>query len=170
MSNIVSLSAWSDDWTERKAAGDAHESRVSEQLRSRHWFVSAWGQGVLHHAVRSVLRTAESPFRHEPDIIAARGTTVVGIDCKGSVTGGSHYNINRKSLAALRMWSAYNDLPLYLVVDDLNVLTPDEAMAAARVGRLDAAGAYLRVPRGSGRPFDAVFGARSGAVQLRRAA
>lgn len=164
--NVIAL----PDWATRKTAGDNHEQHVRDELRARNWFVSEWGQGVLHPGVSAVLQQTESPLRRQPDILAARGTTVVGIDCKGSVTGGPSYNINRKSLAALRMWSAYNDLPLYLVVDDLNVLTPDEVMAAAHVNRLDTAGAYLRVPRGSGRPFDAVFGARAGANRLRLAA
>lgn len=168
MSSINTLSAWSGDWTARKAAGDAHELYVSEQLRSRSWFASEWGQGVLHPAVRAVLQAADSPFRHEPDIIAVRGNRIVAIDCKGTVSGGPNYTINRRSLYALRRFGAYNDLPTYCVFDDLRVLTPEQVMSAAQVSRLATAGAYLRLPRGSGLPFDDVFGARAVAAQATR--
>lgn len=160
MSNVIAM----PDWNIRKPAGDAHEQNVRAELRHRGWFVSEWGQGVLHPGIRAALKRIRSEFGREPDIVAARGgDTVVGIDCKGTVFGGSNYNINRDSLMALRRWAARNDLPLHLVVDDFNVLTPDEVMAAAGITRLDTAGAYLRVPRGTGRPFDAVFGSRRAA-------
>ncbi len=167
MTNVIPFPAWDV----RKEAGDNHEQRVRAELRRRLWFPSKWGQELLDDPVKAALQQTDSPLRREPDIIAARGgDTVVGIDCKGSITGNGRYNINRKSLAALRMWSAYHRLPLYLVVSDLNVITPDEAMAAAGVTHLDTAGAYLRVPRGTGRPFDAVFGPSRAVAQIRRLA
>lgn len=169
MTNVIAM-ADSSGWAARKAAGDQHEQRVYAALRQRGWLVSEWGLGVLAAPVRAVLQTTDNPLRREPDIIAVRGDHLAAIDCKGTVTGGPHYNINRRSLDCLRRFAANNDLPTYCVFDDLQVLTPDEVMIAARVARLATAGAYLRVPRGTGRPFDAVFGTRSGVAAIRRRA
>ncbi len=166
MSNVIAMRRYAA----RKEAGDAHEQTIREQLRARNWIVSEAGQGVLHPAVRAVLQTTESPYRHEPDMIAVRGCEIAVIDGKGTVSGGPNYTINRRSLAALRRFAAYHDLPVYCVFDDLRVLTPEEVVTAAGLTRLDGAGAYLRVPRGLGRPFDAVFGARSRAGLMRQQA
>jgi hypothetical protein len=148
------------NWTTRKATGDAHECRVQRELEARGWTVAAYGQGLLPEPIRRALQCTESTMRWDPDIVAARGSTMYLIDAKAAMRGDEArtYTISRKALRAhMRMWVDL-DLPIYYVFSDLGVATPAEVMQFCGLERLGEAGGYVSFGCGLPRPFDEAFG------------
>lgn len=147
-------------FAERKAAGDAHEFRVRQELELRGWTVDSYGQGILSGEVKRALGRTESLTRWDPEFIAACGSVIRYVDAKGSLRG-AHTDqnfISRKAVAAHLKLAAERDIPVFYVFDDLGVLTPAEVMRHAGVERLGNAAGYLAVPRKHSRSFDVVFG------------
>ncbi|GAA4980490.1 hypothetical protein [Kitasatospora paranensis] len=147
----------------RKAIGDAHERRVTEELNHRGWDVSPWGQGVMGEPVRVALRSTDSFLRWTPDLIAARDGQVVLIDCKSRMTSrtSSRHAIENAAVTAHLQLVAWTRLPLYYVFDDLDILTPSDALGTGIGGPRTTAGSgapYLLVPADRALAFDHVFG------------
>lgn len=150
-------------WAERKEVGDLHEQHVAEELTLRGWTVNPWGQGILTHPVRAVLRNTDSSLRWTPDLVAARGENVVLIDCKARMTSSAseRHAVERAAVKAHLQYCAWTDLPLYYVFDTLGVLTPHDVLSAGRIGphtRVGSGAPYYLVSSSLARPFDAVFG------------
>lgn len=149
------------NWADRKANGDAHETRVKTEMERRGWVVAPYGQGVLPEAVTRALSRTTSRMRWDPDLIAVNGSTVCLIDAKSSMRGDDAwtYNISRKAVSAhLRMWAEL-DLPIVYVFQNLGIATPAEVMQFCRLSTIGEAGGYLSFPAGLPRPFDDYFGA-----------
>jgi len=146
---------------QRKAVGDKHQDRVKVELEKRGWRVDPQGQDTLSEEVKRALKQTESPERWRPDFLVACGSTIRFVDAKGSMHGvrTDKNLVNKKALAAYLRLTAEQDIPVYLVFDDLGVLTPAEVMQIAGYERLgNASGAYLSVPRSRSRRFDDIFG------------
>lgn len=147
----------------RKAVGDAHERRVAQELARRGWAVNAWGQGVLTDAVQSALRGTSSSLRWTPDLIAAQGRCVALIDCKSRMTSRAtnRHVVERAAVTAHLQLVAWTQLPVYYVFDNLDVLTPYDALMAGRSGPRTPAGSgspYILVASSHSLPFDGTFG------------
>lgn len=160
---------------QRLAFGEAHEQHVAEELTLRGWEVSRWGQGILGPQTRQALRHTDGSFRWQPDLVAARDDIVVMIDCKCRMTSKAtdRHAVERAAVKAHRLLIAADDLPLYYVFDDLGVLTPDDVLAAGRLGphtRLGSGAPYYLVSTTVARPFDDLFGVREQRVILRAVA
>lgn len=163
------------NWQQRKAAGDAHEQYVAEELTLRGWEVNAWGQGVLTRTVRGALGRTDSSLRWTPDLVAVRGEVVALIDCKSRMTSGStdRHAVERAAVKAHLQLAAWTDLPVYYVFDDLGVLTPHDVLMAGRIGphtRVGSGAPYYLIGRGLDRPFDDIFGPHEQLVGLRAVA
>jgi hypothetical protein len=143
----------------RKFVGDLHERRVGCELAARGWSVSPFGQGFLSGCIQQALRGSTSGLRYSPDLLAARGDTVVAVDCKGRMpdTTTEQYSLNKEAVRAYCRFVACMDVPLVCVFDDLKVLTPAEVMALARPTRR----AYYLIGSALARPFNDVFGVPS---------
>lgn len=149
------------DWAARKAIGDQHEQRIMEELRARGWEVHPFGQGTYPTAIQAALQAPNSPLRHLPDMIAARGTTVVTIDAKTSMRSraSGRYAISTKCLLAGLQFTGLNaPVPLYYVFGDLTVLTPADVMHHSRHGQLQPTGSYYLVSTRQAYRFDDLFG------------
>jgi hypothetical protein len=151
----------------RKAIGDAHEQRVTQELTRRGWHVSPWGQGVMGEQVRLALHRTTSSLRWTPDLIAAQRRQVVLIDCKGRMTSraSQRHAIERSAVTAHLQLVAWTQLPLYYVFDNLDLLTPHDALGLGQEGPRSTAGsgtAYLLVPAVRALAFDHVFGRAEG--------
>ncbi|MFC9595804.1 hypothetical protein ACFTUC_39165 [Streptomyces sp. NPDC056944] len=152
---------------QRKAIGDAHEQRVTHELNQRGWHVSPWGQGVMGEPVRLALHHTSSSLRWTPDLIAARERQVVMIDCKSRMTSQTsrRHAVERAAVTAHLQLVAWTQLPLYYVFDNLDLLTPYDALGLGREGPRTTAGSgspYLLVPADRSMPFENVFGRSSG--------
>ncbi|MFE7581048.1 hypothetical protein ACFU5Y_05695 [Streptomyces gardneri] len=152
---------------QRKAIGDAHEQRVTHELNQRGWHVSPWGQGIMGEPVRLALHHTTSSLRWTPDLIAARERQVVLIDCKSRMTSHAsrRHVVERAAVNAHLQLVAWTSLPLYYVFDNLDLLTPYNALGYGQVGPRTTAGSgspYLLVPADQSMPFEDVFGRPSG--------
>ncbi|MBW5420155.1 hypothetical protein GKQ77_01000 [Streptomyces sp. BG9H] len=151
---------------QRKAVGDAHEQRIAQELTARGWAVNPWGQGVLTQPVQAALRQTDSSLRWTPDLLAAKEGRVALIDCKSSMTSRATHRhaIESAAVDAHLQLVAWTRLPLYYVFDNLDVLTPYDALTAGQTGprsvRTGSGAPYLLVPTTLCRPFDTVFGPR----------
>lgn len=150
-------------WTERKHVGDLHEQRVAEELTVRGWHVNPWGQGVLTAPVRAALRATDSALRWTPDLVAARGEDLTLVDCKGRASSSAtgRHAVERAAVRAHLQLTAWIDLPIYYVFDDLTVLTAHDVLTAGRVGphtRIGSGAPYYLIDGGLADPFDSVFG------------
>ncbi|MEV7416543.1 hypothetical protein [Streptomyces sp. NPDC089919] len=150
---------------QRKAVGDAHEKRIAEELTARGWSVNPWGQGVLTQPVQAALRMTDSSLRWTPDLLAAKGDHLTMIDCKSSMTSRAtrRHAIERAAVHSHFQLVAWSELPIYYVFDNLDVLTPYDALTAGQTGphSLSGSGApYLLVPTTERRTFDSTFGLR----------
>ncbi len=148
---------------QRKAVGDAHEAHVAHELAERGWDVSPWGQAVLTQAVRAALRRTDSFLRWTPDLAAAQDRRVVLIDCKGRMTSRTSHRhaVERSAVMAHLHLTAWTQLPVAYVFDDLGVLTPWDVLLSGRTGPLTTKGsgsAYFLVPVARALAFDEVFG------------
>ncbi|MFE5589188.1 hypothetical protein [Streptomyces sp. NPDC056549] len=156
---------------QRKAIGDAHEQRVTHELKQRGWHVSPWGQGVMGEPVRLALHHTTSSLRWTPDLIAARERQVVMIDCKSRMTSQTsrRHAVERAAVTAHLQLVAWTQLPLYYVFDNLDLLTPHDALGYGQEGPRTTAGSgtpYLLVPATRALGFDDVFGPpAAGALQ-----
>ncbi|WNF25311.1 hypothetical protein RI138_00010 [Streptomyces sp. C11-1] len=130
----------------RKAVGDAHELRVTQELTSRGWDVNAWGQGILTDLVRFALQGTSSALRWTPDLIAAKEQHIALIDCKSRMTSRttSRHAVERAAVTAHFQLVAWTLLPVYYVFDNLDVLTPHEVLATGRHGPYSEAGSGSR--------------------------
>lgn len=151
------------DWETRKTVGDIHEQCVAEELALRGWEVSSWGQGLLGPAAREALRHTDSALRWQPDLIAARGDSVVMVDCKSRMTSSrtGRHAVERAAVKVHRSLIADMDLPLYYVFENLGVLTPEDVLSAGRLGphtRVGSGAPYYLVDSGMDRLFDEIFG------------
>ncbi|MFG2948331.1 hypothetical protein [Streptomyces adustus] len=147
----------------RKAVGDAHEVRVTEELAARGWDVSVWGQAILTDSVRSALQQTGSLLRWTPDLVAAKGRQVILIDCKSRMTSRTsrRHAVERAAVTAHVHLTAWTQLPVVYVYDDLRVLTPIDALLSGSTGPRSTAGSgapYLLVPTTRSLAFDDVFG------------
>ena len=150
-------------WNQRKAVGDLLEQRVAEELTLRGWHVNPWGQGILTSPVRQALKHADSYLRWTPDLIAACGELVVMIDCKGRMTSSdsNRHSIERAAVRSHMQLTAWTDLPVYYVFDNLGVLTPHDILTIGRIGphtRVGSGAPYYLIGTGMDRPFDDIFG------------
>ena len=150
-------------WEERKTVGDLLEQRVAEELTLREWAVNPWGQGILTSPVQSALRRTDSALRWTPDLVATRGEIVVLIDCKGRKTSATRnrHTIERAAVKSHLQFSAWTDLPMYYVFDNLGVMTPHDVLTAGRIGphtQVGSGAPYYLVPAALARPVDDVFG------------
>lgn len=151
----------------RKAIGDAHEQRVTKELNQRGWHVSPWGQGIMGEPIRLALHSTTSSLRWTPDLIAAQGQQVVLIDCKSRMTSQAsrRHAVERSAVAAHLQLVAWTQLPLYYVFDNLDLLSPYDALGLGQEGPRTAAGSgtpYLLVPAARALAFDHVFGRSAG--------
>jgi hypothetical protein len=151
------------NWEQRKAVGDAFEQRVAEEFTIAGWHVSPWGQGILTAPVRRALRGTDSSMRWTPDLVAARGEIVCMIDCKASMTsdGTARHAVERAAVKAHLQLSAWTDLPMYYVFDNMGVLTPHDILMAGRVGphtRVGSGAPYYLISTAMDRSFDEIFG------------
>ncbi|MER7141288.1 hypothetical protein ACIRVI_00020 [[Kitasatospora] papulosa] len=147
----------------RKAIGDAHEQRVTQELNRRGWHVSPWGQGILGEPVRYALHRTSSSLRWTPDLIAAQGRQVVLIRMT-SQTSRRHV-VERAAVTAHLQLVAWTQLPLYYIFDNLDLLTPYDALGYGQEGPRTTAGSgtpYLLVPADQSMPFEDVFGRPGG--------
>ncbi|MET9438055.1 hypothetical protein [Streptomyces sp. NPDC006551] len=147
----------------RKAIGDAHEQRVTQELNHRGWHASPWGQGVMGEPIRLALHHTTSSLRWTPDLIAAQGRRVILIDCKSRMTSqtSQRHAIERAAVTAHLQLVAWTQLPLYYVFDNLDLLTPHDALGLGQKGPRTTAGSgtpYLLVPATRASRFDDVFG------------
>ncbi|WP_405410854.1 hypothetical protein [Streptomyces rubiginosohelvolus] len=147
----------------RKAIGDAHEQRVTQELNRRGWHVSPWGQGILGEPVRYALHRTSSSLRWTPDLIAAQERQVVLIDCKSRMTSQTsrRHVVERAAVTAHLQLVAWTQLPLYYIFDNLDLLTPYDALGYGQEGPRTTAGSgtpYLLVPADQSMPFEDVFG------------
>ncbi|WP_055567766.1 hypothetical protein [Streptomyces atriruber] len=154
---------------QRKAAGDAHEQYVAEQLTMRGWDVSPWGQGLLTEQIQDALRKTDSFIRWIPDLIAAKETDLALIDCKTRMTSRStgRHAVERAAVHAHAQLVAWTLLPVYYVFDDLDVLTPHDVLTTGRQGPHSIAGSgapYFLIPATDTHRFDSLFGAGSPAA------
>ena len=157
-------------WTERKTVGDLLEQHVAEELTIRGWTVNPWGQGVLTEEVRFALKSSDSYLRWTPDLVAARGESVVLIDCKARMTSSAsnRNSIERAAVKAHLQFSAWTDLPVYYVFDNLKVLTPHDVLTSGRAGphtRVGSGAPYYLVPDALAKAFDALFGTYESALR-----
>lgn len=155
---------------QRKAIGDAHEQYVAEQLTVRGWEVTLWGQGILTKRIQDALRKTDSFIRWIPDLIAAKDTDLVLIDCKSRMTSRStgRHAVERAAVHAHVQLVAWTLLPVYYVFDDLDVLTPHDVLTAGREGPHSIAGSgapYFLISANAARRFDGLFGAGKPAAQ-----
>ncbi|WP_330242110.1 hypothetical protein [Streptomyces sp. NBC_00525] len=151
----------------RKAIGDAHEQRVTQELNRRGWHVSPWGQGIMGEPVRFALHHTTSSLRWTPDLIVAQGRQVILIDCKSCMTSQTsrRHAIERAAVNAHLQLVAWTQLPLYYVFDNLELLTPYDALGLGQEGPRTTAGSgtpYLLVPTTHALTFDRVFGHSGG--------
>lgn len=148
------------DWKDRKAAGDAHEERVIQELEARGWTVSRAGSGTYKPEVQYALSRTDSRFREFPDLLAARGLDIVAIDAKDRVSSAEtgRYAISRRCVAAGQLWTGSYGLPLFYVLGNLGVLTPSEVMAYGMSGPRGMGGSYYLVNARLAHQFDDVFG------------
>lgn len=163
VTEIVSAFQPMTNWNQRKAIGDAFEQRIAEELTINGWHVSPWGQGILNKPVRAALRNTDSSMRWTPDLVAARGEIVCMIDCKASMTsdGTSRHAVERAAVKAHLQLSAWTDLPMYYVFDNMGVLTPHDVLMAGRKGphtRVGSGAPYYLISTLIDRPFGQVFG------------
>ncbi|MFF1716921.1 hypothetical protein [Streptomyces sp. NPDC058268] len=150
---------------QRKAVGDAHERYVAEQLTVRGWQVSPWGQGLLTHQIQDALGATDSFIRWIPDLIAAKDTDLVLIDCKSRMTSRStgRHAVERAAVHAHVQLVAWTLLPVYYVFEDLDVLAPHDVLIAGQQGPHSITGSgapYFLIPAKAARRFDVLFGAR----------
>lgn len=151
------------NWQTRKAVGDALEQRVAEELTLRGWSVSPWGQAILDEHTRSVLRRTDSALRWTPDLSVTRGEITVMVDCKASMTSAvsDRHAVERAAVKSHLQFTAFNDIPVYYVFDNLGVLSPHDVMLAGRIGphtKVGSGAPYYLIGTGHDRPFDDVFG------------
>jgi hypothetical protein len=149
------------DWTARKAVGDQHEQQVMGELRARGWEVHPFGQGTYPPMIKAALQLTDSPLRHLPDMLAARGATVVTIDAKTSMRSrtSDRYAISAKCLLAGLQFTGMNaPVPLYYVFGDLTVLTPADVMYYRCHGQQQPTGSYYLVSTSQAYRFNDVFG------------
>lgn len=146
-------------WEDRKAVGDAHEQRVTEELTARGWEVARCGQGILPPRIRDAISLNDHRDRHQPDLIAERDGDVIKIDCKDRMrsTQTDRYAISRNCVSVGLHIITFGP-PLFYVFGNLGVLTPSEVMAYGTVGPRVRGGAYYLVPGRLARNFDDVFG------------
>lgn len=151
------------DWQERKLVGDAHEKRVSEELRARGWDVARWGQGVLSPAICAAISRSGSPWRYFPDLVATRSDDLVTIDCKDRMPSrpSLRYSIKRDCVWFGLQFSAVFKIPLFYVFGNLGVLTPTEIHAYPTPGTPTPTGAYFIINGTRAHRFDDVFGIRT---------
>ena len=149
-----------DTWTDRIAAGEAHERRVAEALRSAGWDVAPWGQGILPSRIRDALSRSESRWRHFPDLVAARDGDVVTVDAKDRMrsTQSDRYAVNRECVSFGLQFLAAFGIPVFYVFGNLSVLTPTEVQTYGTLGPRVRGGAYYLVPARLGHHFEDVFG------------
>ncbi|MFF9143893.1 hypothetical protein ACF1BN_03380 [Streptomyces sp. NPDC014861] len=113
--------------------------------------------------VRLALHHTSSSLRWMPDLIAAQGRQVVLIDCKSRMTSRAsrRHVIERAAITAHLQLVAWTQLPLYYIFDNLDLLTPYDALSYGQEGPRTTAGSgtpYLLVPAGQSMPFEDVFG------------
>jgi len=148
-------------YTERKAAGDAHEDRVRIKLEECGWVVGRYGLGTLPAPVACLIGMSDTPHRYHPDMLAVRGRSICAVDGKARTQRNANsrqYWLTKRSLRGLRRFGADNDMFVHLVFDDFTVMTPEEVMRAAGINRLSDAGEVIHIPVGLGTPFELVFG------------
>jgi Holliday junction resolvase len=147
-------------FTQRLAAGQAHEHRVRRELEQRGWEVTPWGQGILPEATRRALTATGTGFRHFPDLIAARAGQAAVIDAKdrARTTRTSRYAVARSCVSFGLQFTAAFALPLYYVFGNLDVLTPAEVMAYGTATPQHGTGAYYLTPQHTARRLDDIFG------------
>ncbi|GHB85076.1 hypothetical protein GCM10010347_65050 [Streptomyces cirratus] len=138
-------------------------TRSAEELTARGWSVNAWGQGVLTQPIQAALRKTDSSLRWTPDLLAARDDHLAMIDCKSSMTSRStrRHAIERAAVRSHFHLVAWTELPIYYVFDNLDVLTPYDALTAGQAGPHSISGSgapYLLVPVTLCRAFDSTFG------------
>ncbi|MFE5890477.1 hypothetical protein ACFQ6E_16275 [Streptomyces sp. NPDC056462] len=155
---------------QRKVVGDAHERYVGEQLILRGWEVNPWGQGLLTRKLQEALRVTDSFIRWIPDLIAAKGTDLVLIDCKARMTSRNtgRHAVERAAVHAHLQLVAWTRLPVYYVFDDLGVLSPHDILIAGQEGPHGIAGSgspYFLISGNFARHFDGLFGSKESATQ-----
>jgi len=145
----------------RLAVGSEHEHRVTDELTTRGWTVTRWGQEILPEPTRRAIRAARSRFRYFPDLVASRAGEIVTIDAKDHLhsTDTGRYAVSRECVAfGLQFYAAFA-LPVFYVFGNLGVLCPTEIMSYGRVGPRSTGGAYYLINGRLAHHFDDVFGA-----------
>lgn len=150
-------------WGTRKEIGDALETHVRNELRSRGWAADRWGQGILDEQVRGILRQSDSAARWTPDLIAGRDDRICFVDCKAAMTSRAsrRHAVERAAVRAHLQLVAWTNLPLYYVFDNLGVATPYDALITGTDGPRQSAGSgtpYFLIAAANDRSFDSIFG------------
>jgi hypothetical protein len=162
----VATIAFMTTFAERLSVGDAHQSRVADELEARGYAVTAWGQAILPEVTRRTIREVWSRFRYFPDLIASRSGEIVTIDAKDCMHSNEtgRYAISQACTSFGLQFTAAFGLPLYYVVGNLAVLCPTEVMSYGQIGPRATGGAYYLVDSRFARNFDDVFGSPLQAV------
>jgi hypothetical protein len=147
-------------FAERLSVGDAHQSRVADELEARGYAVTAWGQAILPEVTRRTIREVRSRFRYFPDLIASRAGEIVTVDAKNCMHSNEtgRYAVSQACTSFGLQFTAAFGLPLYYVVGNLAVLCPTEVMSYGQIGPRATGGAYYLVDSRFARNFDDVFG------------
>ncbi|MEI5011676.1 hypothetical protein RB196_34395 [Streptomyces sp. PmtA] len=113
--------------------------------------------------IRRALHGTGSCLRWTPGLIAAYDRQIVLIDCKNRMTSRAslRHAIERAAVIAHLQLVAWSQLPLYYVFDNLDLLTPYDALTLGGQGARSAVGSgtpYVLVPAARSLHFDDVFG------------
>lgn len=145
-------------WNARKAVGDAHEERVSQELGTRGWAADPWGQAILSKPIRRAV--SRTRWKNFPDLVAARDGDLVAIDAKDRMSSAEtgRYAISRECVSFGIQFVAAFGVPIFYVFGNLGVLTPQEVMSYGSTGPRGMGGSYYLVNGRLAHQFDDVFG------------
>lgn len=126
------------------------ELRLSADLRRRGWDVEMFGVELLTETARGWLVTTPSAVRWLPDLLARRGSDVIAVDAKASLSrDGDRHAVERDSIRAAIAFEHYSGLRELFVFPDGCVIRPHTAYRSSHPGPPNV--------NGSGTPFRLIY-------------
>jgi len=136
-------------WTERISKGEAWEALVLRKLNESGYQARMYGQGVISD-LSAGLQAANSPIRHDPDLILQTPHGTFGIDCKYGRTDTSNHAVQLASIEGLQAWQTYSNMDVLLAFnhfqDRIGFMPLSQWRETARTGP--------QGPNGSGTPYE----------------
>lgn len=134
-------------WSERLSQGAAWERLVMDKLNASGYKAKPYGQGLISE-LHDGLLAANSPIRHDPDLIV-QGHRLVGVDCKYGRTDTSNHAVETASIEGLQAWQTYSGLDVLLAFNHFQDRIGFMALAQWRENAYEG----RRSLEGSGKPY-----------------